>query len=62
MGTETDQLLTAAQVADMLQLQARTLMEWRLLSKGPKWFRLGDKAIRYRRSDLEAWIASQEPT
>ena len=48
-------LLTAGQVAEMLNISTRTL--WRLKSAGklPAAIRIG-KSIRWRREDLNTWI------
>lgn len=47
-------LLTPPQVADRLQLSAGTLAHWRVLRKGPRYFRIGTR-IRYREDDVEAF-------
>ena len=62
MRTETpiDQFLTTRDVAAILSLNPQTVIEWRRGRNGPPWVRIGQKAIRYRRSDLEAWIATGE--
>jgi predicted DNA-binding transcriptional regulator AlpA len=58
----TDPLLNDKQVEDLTGVAAGTLRWWRHQASqghdapGPKWFRLGPKAIRYRRSDVEAWV------
>jgi hypothetical protein len=33
----------------------QTLAKWRLLGKGPKWYKLHG-AVRYRWSDIEEWL------
>jgi predicted DNA-binding transcriptional regulator AlpA len=58
--THTDELLTGREVAAILKLKPQTMIEWRRENRGPRWVRLGQKAIRYRRDDLEAWIAEGE--
>lgn len=58
----TDPLLNDKQVEELTGVAAGTLRWWRHQQSlgheapGPKWFRLGPKAIRYRKSDVEAWI------
>ena len=49
-------LMTSAQVAEYLQMSLRTVEDWRLKSKGPKFIRLSQHRIRYRRSDVDAWL------
>lgn len=47
-------LLTPEQVAVILQVEVTTLAVWRSNSKGPKWSK--KCGIRYRVSDLNAWL------
>lgn len=58
-NTKTDELLTFREVAAILKLNPQTMIEWRRSDRGPKWVRIGQKTVRYRRSDLEAWIADE---
>ncbi|MFE3052985.1 helix-turn-helix transcriptional regulator [Nocardia sp. NPDC059239] len=48
-------MLTTEQVADRYQLPKQTVVRWRHVGKGPAWVRLGDRLIRYRLEDLEAF-------
>ena len=50
-------LLTEEQTAQLLSLSIRTLQAWRLREAGPRFVRAG-RAIRYRRSDVDQWIAA----
>ena len=50
-------LMTTADVAEVLQLSCRTLEEWRQLKKGPKWRYVG-ATVRYRMSDVQDYINS----
>jgi len=52
---DPDALLNEAQTADFLNLSIRTLQAWRIKNVGPRFVRAG-RAVRYRRSDLVAWI------
>ena len=52
-----DQLLTNGQAAELLSLSPRTLEKMRLTGDGPPFIKLGrHRAVRYRESDLQAWI------
>jgi excisionase family DNA binding protein len=53
----TDPLLTETETASYLHVPQRTLSQWRYLGRGPSYLKLGAH-VRYRRSDLEAWLAS----
>lgn len=53
----TDQLLNDKQVQDLTGIPTGTLRWWRHQGdQGPIWFRLGPRAIRYKSSDVVAWI------
>lgn len=54
--TEPDEALTAQEVARILRVTPAALRQWRYKRVGPPWIRLG-KLVRYRRSDLTAWLA-----
>jgi phage terminase Nu1 subunit (DNA packaging protein) len=55
--THPDTLLTEVAAAKLLKLSVRTLQAWRCRSMGPAFVRVG-RAIRYRYSDLIAWLRS----
>lgn len=57
---ETDELLTPADVAGVLKLDIKTIRRWRYEGKGPAWFPLGLRTVRYRRSEVDAWIEARE--
>jgi hypothetical protein len=49
-------LLTSRQAAARLQLSMGTLANWRMLGKGPRFYRVGTR-IRYREVDIYALYA-----
>lgn len=51
-----DNLFTTRQSAERCNLSPRTLEKLRLTGGGPLYIRLGG-AVRYRETDLDAWIA-----
>ena len=53
-----DELLTIAEVADIVRAPIATLRYWRHLGHGPRSFRLGRRVV-YRVADLRAWIDLQ---
>lgn len=56
MDTDLSQLLDQKRAAQHLgDLSHRTLEAWRLRGGGPIYIKVG-RAVRYRRSDLEAWL------
>jgi predicted DNA-binding transcriptional regulator AlpA len=52
-------LLTQRQAASVLCLSERTLERMRTSGLGPKFVRPSDRAVRYRQSDLDEWIATR---
>ncbi len=58
-AADTDALMTAPEVAQMLRLHTGTLERWRREGHGPAWSRLG-REVRYRRSEVRRWLISQE--
>ena len=51
-------LLTQVEAARLLRLSERTLERLRLQGGGPLYVKAG-RAVRYRESDLEEWIAAR---
>jgi excisionase family DNA binding protein len=49
-------LLTTDDVAEMTGLSPETLAQWRWLKKEIPFVRLGKKCVRYRQSDIDAWV------
>lgn len=52
-------LLTPSQLAERLNVNERTLSEWRIRGYGPAYIRLG-KSARYRTESVETWLLAQE--
>ncbi len=50
-----EQLLTRAQVAELLQLPVSTVAGLAYKSTGPRYFRVG-RHTRYRLADVLAWL------
>lgn len=50
-------LLTDVQAAERLGLAVKTLRNWRVSGRGPRFIRLG-RAVRYAVADLDAFIES----
>lgn len=56
--TQAEPLMTPQDVATFLAMPEATLQTWRARGTGPRVFRVG-KHVRYRRSDVEAWLEKQ---
>jgi excisionase family DNA binding protein len=52
-------MLTTHEAASYLRLSHRTLERLRVSGLGPKFIRAGGRAVRYRQSDLDEWVASR---
>jgi excisionase family DNA binding protein len=62
---KVEKLLTPEEVADLLQVKVETLHQWRWQGKGPRAVKSGRRFLRYRPSDVNAWLDAQaepEPT
>jgi excisionase family DNA binding protein len=57
----TDRLLSLTEAADHLGLRPPTLYRWRAEggSEYPSSFRVGNR-VKYRLSELDAWLEAQE--
>jgi predicted DNA-binding transcriptional regulator AlpA len=52
-------LLTSEQTAQELKVSERTLEDWRRTGAGPPFIRISRRCVRYRRADIEAWLAER---
>lgn len=55
----TERFLTTKQVAELLGLHPITLARMRMNGTGPAFIVLSRRAVRYRESDLSAWLAAR---
>lgn len=49
-------LLTRAEAAVLLKLEPQTLAKWALAGENLPYLKLGKRSVRYRRTDVEAFI------
>jgi excisionase family DNA binding protein len=59
--TKDDRMLTEQEVAQMLAVSVETLRRWRRDKGGPTWHKIGH-AVRYRHSDIEAFLKKARRT
>lgn len=52
-------LLRQEQVAELLQLSASTLEDWRWKREGPPFIRISRGCIRYEESDIMKWLETR---
>lgn len=53
------QLLTTPDAAKLLGVSASYLNQSRLRGDGPAYVKISPTCVRYRRADLDAWVASR---
>lgn len=56
---EQQDVLTPVQAARYIGVSQAVLRFWRSRGEGPRFFRAGNKLIRYRRGDLDVWIEAR---
>ena len=51
-----EKLCTPAETAEMLGVATQTLAHWRVHGTSPKYIVLNARCLRYRLSDIQAWL------
>lgn len=59
MPESEHELMTPDEVAAMLKVGRKTLLNWRARGVGPRGFRVV-KAVRYPRGEVVRWLAEQQ--
>jgi len=57
--TDREYALAPRQAARYLGISEAALRLWRSRGEGPRFFRAGEKLVRYRRADLDSWIEAR---
>jgi len=57
--SEREQTLAPRQAARYLGISEAALRLWRSRGEGPRYFRAGEKLVRYRLVDLDSWIEAR---
>lgn len=52
-------LLDETEVAERLNVSIGTVQNWRTRREGPRYVKLGKRAVRYRPEDVEAFIEGE---
>ena len=58
MPNQHEPLLRDPQAADYLNVSIAWLQRQRWLGTGPAYIKVGARAVRYRKNDLESWVAA----
>ena len=59
LGTLPPEVVRPVEAASLLSVSLSLLKKWRMCGDGPRFVRLGGRAIGYRRTDLSEWIAER---
>lgn len=62
MHNGTRRVLRDPDAATFLGITRSTLTKWRVAGRGPRFIRLGSRAIGYDLRDLEEWIEENKAT
>ena len=57
--TLTDPLFDTTGLGEIVHASPRTVEAWRIRGTGPRVTRVGPRMVRYRLSDINAWLAGQ---
>ena len=59
MASKNKMLLTCREAAEFLSIPVGTLAQWRSQRRGPPYIKLEDRLVRYRLTDLEAYLSGR---
>ena len=59
LGTLPSEVVRPAEAALVLSVSLSLLKKWRAEGAGPRFVRLGGRAIGYRRADLSDWVSAR---
>jgi predicted DNA-binding transcriptional regulator AlpA len=54
-----ERLLSTKELVSSLGIRNQTARLWRLQGRGPRYLKLSSTAVRYRLSDVQAWLAER---
>jgi predicted DNA-binding transcriptional regulator AlpA len=57
-----EKLVEPKEIAEYLGLPVTTLSQWRYLGTGPRYVKVGPRCVRYRWSEITAWLDSRTAT
>lgn len=52
----TSELMKPAELGARIGTSTAVLANWRYMGTGPRFVKLGGRSVRYRVSDVEAWL------
>jgi excisionase family DNA binding protein len=57
----SDRLLRARDIAELFDVSVETVLRWHRSGKLPGGYRLASTVLRFRESELEAWLEDKRP-
>jgi predicted DNA-binding transcriptional regulator AlpA len=57
---DDDRYVSEIIVAKLTGMSRRTLQQWRRERRGPRWRRVGRRAVRYSLADVRRWLSEQQ--
>lgn len=57
---DLEKLMTAKEVSKYLRISEAALYIFRCSGTGPNYIRLNDRLVRYRKSDVDKWLAAKK--
>lgn len=51
-----ERFLTTEDLGELFGIHPKTAAAWRIQGRGPRFLRISGGTIRYRQSDVEAWL------
>ena len=58
-STPDADFMSRQEVAEYLGVSPRTIEAWAERGQGPRYTKMNNKLTRYRRTDVDAWLADQ---
>jgi predicted DNA-binding transcriptional regulator AlpA len=58
-GEQPQRLLTEREVAEILTVSIGSIRRWRMLNTGPRFYKIGGSAVRYKHEDVMSWMEDQ---
>ncbi len=57
---DLEKMMTAKEVSNYLRISEAALYAYRCSGTGPNYIRLNDRLVRYRKSDVDKWLATNK--
>ncbi len=61
MPRTNNDYFTTDELAERLAIKPNTLERWRSQGVGPPFVKVGNRAVRYKFAEVEAWLEKERP-